>query len=121
MKRWAVLLTAAVAACASYDPEVLDERLRGATFEAYVETIEAQFGGLGAAGVTGSELRERFAQPARGAETPAEFYGVLRQLLCSLRDPHATLSVSPRFWDYAECHPADCSGCWRNVDTCRFW
>lgn len=99
MRRVAALLATAAAACASYDPAVLDERLRGATFDAYVETIEVQFGGLEAAGVTGDDLRDRFGGPARDAETPAAFYGVLRRMLCALRDPHASLSVSPRFWD----------------------
>lgn len=86
------------AGCKSFDGTVFDERLRGATFDAYVETIETQFEGLGPAGVRVDELRARYRAAAVDASTPAAFYGVLRALLSDLDDPHAGLTVSPRFW-----------------------
>lgn len=84
--------------CRSYDAQVFDARLRQATFDAYVETIETQFEGLGPAQVTIAELRARYEELARRSATPAAFYGVLRALLADLDDPHAALTVSPRFW-----------------------
>jgi len=90
-----LLLTAA---CASYDERVFDERLRGATFDAYVRTIDAQFDGLADAGWSASRLRAAYRDAAVEASDPADFYGVLRQVLAELDDPHASLTVSPRFW-----------------------
>ena len=87
-----------IASCKSYDSGVFDERLRGATFDAYVNTIDDQFGGLGPAGVSVEQLRDRYRAAAVGSATPAAFYGVLRALLADLDDPHAGLTVSPRFW-----------------------
>ncbi|MEE2940709.1 MAG: hypothetical protein VX460_10025, partial [Planctomycetota bacterium] len=86
------------AGCETFDGAIFDERLRRATFDAYVDTIEAQFGGLGAAGVSGDDLRARYRAAAVDADTPAAFYGILRALLSDLDDPHAGLTVSPRFW-----------------------
>ncbi len=92
------VVTLGVIGCASLDPTTFDERLRAATFRAYIGAIEAQFGGLEAAGVTADELRERYAERASHAETPAQFYRVLSEMLADLDDPHAILRVSPRFW-----------------------
>lgn len=77
---------------------MFDERLRRATFDAYVATIGTQFEGLAPAGVTVEDLRVRYAEDAVRSATPAAFYGVLRALLADLDDPHAALRVSPRFW-----------------------
>ena len=53
--------------------------------------------GTGPAGISVEELRSRY-RSAVGSATPAAFYGVLRALLADLDDPHAGLTVSPRFW-----------------------
>ncbi len=95
---WLMGLVLWAASCASIDPNVFDERLRSATFRAYVGAIEAQFGGLQAAGVTADQLRSRYAERAAEAESPAAFYRVLSEMLADLDDPHAVLRVSPRFW-----------------------
>lgn len=99
----AALVTAAamspfLGSCRSFDPAQFDGRLREATFDAYVETIETQFGGLSAAGVTIDELTARYRERAVSAVSPAGFYGELRAMLADLDDPHAALQVSPRFW-----------------------
>lgn len=94
----ALAAMALLGACRTFDDGVFDERLRRATFDAYVETIETQFGGLDAAAVSAAELRDRYRSAALEAPTPAAFYGVLRALLADLDDPHAVLQVSPRFW-----------------------
>lgn len=86
------------ASCASFDERVFDERLRGATFDAYVRTIDAQFDGLDDAGWSASKLRTAYRDAAVAAADPAAFYRVLRQVLAELDDPHASLTVSPRFW-----------------------
>lgn len=88
-----------LAACQGLDTSVLDERLRAATVESYVAVIDAQFGGLEAAGVSADGLRDRYAHEARAAASPGEFYRVLKELLCELDDPHASLAVSARFWE----------------------
>ncbi len=93
-----LLLGALATGCQNFDPNRLDGRLRGATFDAYVDTIDRLFGGLGAAGITAEELSTRYRERAIVAETVAGFYGVLRAMLAELDDPHAALEVSPRFW-----------------------
>ena len=97
--RLAAACSLCAAGCKSFDGAVFDERLRGATFDAYVETIETQFGGLEPAGISVDELRARYRSAAVGSATPAAFYAVLRALLADLDDPHAGLTVSPRFWN----------------------
>ncbi|QDV07393.1 Peptidase family S41 [Planctomycetes bacterium Poly30] len=94
-----------IASCATVDPSVFDERLRTATFRAYVGAIETQFGGLEAAGVSADDLRERYGSRAASAESPAEFYRVLSEMLADLDDPHAVLRVSPRFWQAPVAEP----------------
>ena len=94
-----VALSAALPACRTHDPMVLDERLRAVTLDAYVAVIERQYGGLARTGVTGDELRARFGPPARAATEPDAFYRVLRGMLRELDDPHASLTESPRFWN----------------------
>ena len=97
--RLAAACSLCAAGCKSFDGAVFDERLRGATFDAYVETIETQFEGLEPAGISVDELRARYRSAAVGSATPAAFYAVLRALLADLDDPHAGLTVSPRFWN----------------------
>ncbi len=92
-------LLACLSACQSFDPARFDSRLRAATVDAYVDAIRTQFGGLEAAGVSADELAARYRRAAIDAETPSRFYGVLRALLADLDDPHASLRVSPRFWN----------------------
>ena len=87
-----------ITGCRGFDSAVFDQQLRVATFDAYVDTIETQFEGLGPAGVSAAVLRSRYRDAAVEASTPAAFYGVLRALLSELDDPHAGLTVSPRFW-----------------------
>ncbi|MEM8710409.1 MAG: S41 family peptidase [Planctomycetota bacterium] len=101
----AALLLAFLGSCATYDPNVFDRRLRTVTFRAYVGAIEAQFGGLDAAGVSARDLRERYRSRAEAAETPSAFYSVLAEMLADLDDPHAVLRVSPRFWDAPVAEP----------------
>lgn len=97
--RWlAAASLGCIAGCKAFDAAVFDQQLRVATFDAYVDTIETQFEGLGPAGVSADELRSRYRVAATEAATPAAFYGVLRALLSELDDPHAGLMVSPRFW-----------------------
>ncbi|MEL6713778.1 MAG: S41 family peptidase [Planctomycetota bacterium] len=96
---WAVAALVLGTGCASFDSDVFDERLRRATFDAYVNTIEAQFAGLEATGWTPASLRRTFRPAAVEAADPDAFYGVLRAMLAELDDPHASLDVSPRFWD----------------------
>lgn len=87
-----------ITGCRGFDAAVFDQQLRVATFDAYVDTIEAQFEGLESAGVSAALLRSRYRDAAVEAPSPAAFYGVLRALLSDLDDPHAGLRVSPRFW-----------------------
>lgn len=94
----AVTSALSTAGCKSVDGTVFDERLRQATFDAYVDTIETQFEGLDPAGVSAEDLRSRYRVAAVEASSPAAFYGVMRALLSDLDDPHAGLTVSPRFW-----------------------
>ena len=94
-----IALCAFAFACRSFDPNVFDARLRRATVDAYVDAIETQFGGLAAAEVTVDDLARRYRDQAIGAATPAAFYSVLRRMLADLDDPHATLKVSPQFWN----------------------
>lgn len=94
----ALVAAACLNSCRGFDPHQFDGRLREATFDAYVETIETQFGGLSAAGVTTAELVARYRERAVVAATPEGFYSELRAMLADLNDPHAALQVSPRFW-----------------------
>lgn len=100
-----VLCFLGMASCATVDPSVFDERLRTATFRAYVGAIESQFGGLEAAGVSADDLRKRYGARAASASSPAEFYRVLSEMLADLDDPHAVLRVSPRFWQAPVAEP----------------
>ena len=105
---WARLLVGAAlwaVSCASVDPNVFDERLRTATFRSYIGAIETQFAGLKAAGVTADDLRSRYGKRAAEAESPADFYRVLSEMLADLDDPHAVLRVSPRFWQAPVAEP----------------
>lgn len=101
----AALVLQFLSACATFDPNVFDRRLRSVTFRAYVGAIEAQFGGLDAAGVTAGDLRDRYRNRAESAETPSAFYSVLAEMLADLDDPHAVLRVSPRFWNAPVAEP----------------
>ena len=98
--RWAAVLVFGVvtAACRGLDPNVLDDRLRTATVDAYLGFLDAEFGGLEASGVTVEALRERHRGEAIGATDPASFYAVLRRMAVELGDPHAKIEVSERFW-----------------------
>lgn len=102
---WLVIVALGALSCASVDSSVFDERLRTATFRAYVGAIEAQFGGLEAAGITADELRARYGDRAASASSPAEFYRILSEMLSDLDDPHAVLRVSPRFWQAPVAEP----------------
>lgn len=100
-RTWRAALLALVAwasSCAGYDAKVFDERLRAATVDRYIEAIERQFGGLAPAELEPGMLAKRYRDAAIAAATPAAFYGVLREMLADLDDPHASLRVSPRFW-----------------------
>jgi len=97
---WSVLgLTLCAWACQSYDAAVLDDRLRAATVDAYLAVIEEDFGGLAEAAVSVPGLSARYRDAAIAAERPEAFYGVLRQLLAELDDPHASLRAPARFWE----------------------
>ena len=102
---WIAAWVLLVASCASVDPNVFNEALRTATFRAYLGAIEAQFGGLEAAGVTAGELRDRYRKRAMAAQSPESFYRVLSEMLADLDDPHAVMRVSPRFWDAPVAEP----------------
>lgn len=86
------------ASCRGVDPNVLDDRLRTATVDAYLGFLDAEFGGLEASGVTVEALRERHRAEAIGATDPTDFYGVLRRMVVELGDPHAEIEESERFW-----------------------
>lgn len=86
------------ASCRGVDPNVLDDRLRTATVDAYLGFLDAEFGGLEASGVTVEALRERHRAEAIGATDPASFYAVMRRMVVELGDPHAEIEESERFW-----------------------
>lgn len=92
----AVLLGAT--SCRSLDENVLDERMRVATVDAYLGFIEDEFGGLSAAGTTVEVLRDRHRSAAVAATRPEDFYAALRRIVVDLDDPHASLVASERFW-----------------------
>lgn len=76
---WICAGVSSLSACRSYDPDVLDARLRAATTDAYVDAIETQFGGLEAAGIEPGDLRDRYREAAVAAPNAAAFYGVPRR------------------------------------------
>ncbi len=87
-----------VASCRSLDENVLDERMRAATVDAYLSFIEDEFGGFATAGTSLEGLRDRHRSAAVAATRPEDFYGTLRRMVVDLDDPHATLVASERFW-----------------------
>jgi hypothetical protein len=66
--------------------------------DAYFRFLDAEFGGLEAAGVNLDSLRERHRAEVIGATDPASFYAALRRVVVELGDPHAEIEESERFW-----------------------
>ena len=86
------LLLAVAPACRTYDPQVFDERLRAATFDAYWSELDENYPYFGLMHVDWNSARERFRDEALAAPTRLEFAKVLARMLDELEDPHVTLA-----------------------------
>lgn len=105
-----LLLTLLVlGSCRSLDEGVLDDRLRSATVDAYLDFIEDEFGGMSSSETTLTALREDHRAEAIAASSPEDFYGVLRRMAADLDDPHASLVASERFWSGPLATPERCA------------
>ncbi|MEM7164565.1 MAG: S41 family peptidase [Planctomycetota bacterium] len=93
------LLLALLVGCRSFDPDHFDAALREATFDACLQQMELSSGAGQSGALDVAALRSRYRDRAIAAARPSDFYGLLRDLLLELDDPHLTVHFSPRHWE----------------------
>lgn len=90
-----VLLLALASACRTYDPQVFDERLRAATFDAYWEELDRHYPYFALKQIDWRASRERYRGAALAARTRLDFEKVLVRMLDELDDAHVSVE-SPK-------------------------
>lgn len=80
---------------------MFDERLRAATFDHHVRAIALQLE-TSRGDCSEASLAAAFRSRALAAATPAEFRGVLVDLLLTLQDPHVELEVAAQPWQQVQ-------------------